>query len=215
MTVRISLHPAGDDKLFGKSKWWGDPELPVDMDYPNYQDDNGEEYPLTFICQVNCSELAAYDTPLPKEGLLCFFARIDYYLGYDDPEVSCEGVWPLEDTRVIYVAPEDMPRIETKILVDENDEPMALPCRRIEWQYCASGKDDCDGHKLLGSPFMIPWEDWDAPCEGWKVLLQVDTDEGDDYTLRFMDDGVFYFLIAPDDLQKGRFSQVRGFMISM
>ena len=91
---------------------------------------------------------------------------------------------------------------------------MALPCRRIEWHE-ETRKDNCDGHKLLGAPFMIPWDDWDAPCEGWKVLLQVDTDEDDDYTLRFMDDGVFYFLIAPDDLQKGRFSQVRGFMISM
>ena len=145
MTVRISLHPAGDDKLFGKSKWWGDPELPVDMDYPNYRDDNGEEYPLTFICQVNCSELAAYDTPLPKEGLLCFFARIDYYLGYDDPEVSCEGVWPLHDTWVIYVALAAMSRIAPKIFVDEIDLPMALPSRFIASQDCASVNDACAG----------------------------------------------------------------------
>lgn len=215
MTVKISLHPAGDDKLFGQSKWWGNPELPVDMEYPHYKGEDGEEYPLTFICQINCSDLAIYDTPLPKEGLLCFFARIDYYLGYDDPDVPGEGVWPADDVRVIYVAPEELPRIETKILIDEDDMPMALPCRRIEWQYSDKGREDCDGHKLLGLPFMIPWDDWDAPCEGWKVLLQVDTDEADDFTLRFMDDGVFYFLIAPNDLKKKCFSHVRGFMISM
>ena len=38
---------------------------------------------MQFICQINCADLSAYDTPLPKEGLLLFFANIDYYMGYD------------------------------------------------------------------------------------------------------------------------------------
>ena len=61
----------------------------------------------------------------------------------------------------------------------------------------------------------MPWEDWEEPCEGWKVLLQVDSDEADDFCLRFMDEGVMYFLINPDDLSNARFENVRGAMVSM
>ncbi len=215
MQAKIIIDEFADDDLFGQSKWWGSPDLPTETPYPCYTDEEGNEWSLTFVCQINCADLAAYDTPLPKEGLLCFFARLDYYLGYDDPGADFEGVWDKNNVKVIYVKPEDMNRLEQKILVDDNDVPIALSPRKIRWEVTTEGKDDDYGHKLLGAPFMIPWEDWDAPCEGWKVLLQVDSDEAEDYMLRFMDDGVFYVLINPADLEKGNFDNVRGFMVSM
>ena len=70
-------------------------------------------------------------------------------------------------------------------------------------------------NKLLGDPDFMPWEDWDEPCEGWKLLLQVDSQEDEEYTLQFMDEGVMYFLIQPDALSRADFSQVRGAMVSM
>ena len=48
-----------DDELFGQSKWWGAPDLPDDWEYPEMPD--GDDTPLTFICQINCAELAPYD----------------------------------------------------------------------------------------------------------------------------------------------------------
>ena len=84
----------------------------------------------------------------------------------------------------------------------------------MTFEYADSDASDCH-NKLFGTPDFMPWEDWEAPCEGWRLLLQVDSDEADDFNLRFMDEGVMYFLINPDDLAQGNFDNVRGAMVSM
>ena len=67
------------------SRFWGSPALPKGMDYPQYIDDAGDEYPYVFVCQINLAELKAFcgdgADPLPPTGLLLFFAKIDHYLG--------------------------------------------------------------------------------------------------------------------------------------
>ena len=215
MQIKISIDTVAGDDLFGKSKWWGSPDLPQDMDYPCYTDDTGEEWPLTFVCQINCADLQDYAAPLPKEGLLCFFARLDYYLGYDDVGVSGEGVWPSQDAKVIYIPPEEMEILQQKILVDDDDNPLVLPPRKIKFVVSSKNTSGSGGHKLLGKPDLMPWADWDAPCEGWQLLLQVDSDEAEDFVLRFMDEGIMYFLIHPSDLAQSNFSDVRAAMVSM
>ena len=64
--------------------------MPEDLEYPEvpvrdeYVDEDGkdavDEYddPLTFICQIRCSDLAALDPKglLPHEGLLYFFGAL-------------------------------------------------------------------------------------------------------------------------------------------
>ncbi len=214
MHIKIKKTRIAEDGRYAQSKWWGSPDLPAEMDFPQIIDANGDAWDMTFICQINCADLREYNTPLPKEGLLLFFANIDFYLGYNEPEPSMEGVWDAQDVRVIYVAPEQFDTLEQKILIDADDNPIAIQCREIELEY---SQEDSSGeyNKLFGSPDGMPWEDWDAPCEGWKVLLQVDSDEADDYNLQFMDEGIMYFLISPDDLSKADFSHVRGAMISM
>lgn len=214
MHIKIKKKAIATDGLFAQSKWWGSPDMPAEMDFPQIVDSNGDAWDMTFICQINCADLSQYDTPLPKEGLLLFFANIDYYLGYEEPEPSFEGIWDAQDTRVIYIAPEQFDTLEQKILIDVDDNPIAIPCREIEFIH--SPKDaSADYNKLFGTPDGMPWEDWDAPCEGWKVLLQVDSDEDEDYNLQFMDEGIMYFLIKPEDLQRADFSNVRGAMVSM
>lgn len=214
MHIKIKKGDIATDGLFAQSKWWGSPDLPEDVDFPQIIDSDGEAWDMTFICQINCADLSKYDTPLPKEGLLCFFANIDYYLGYDYPEPSFEGIWDAQDTRVIYIAPDKFDSLQQKILVDQDDCPLAFPCRKLEFIF---SEEDASGdyNKLFGTPDAMPWEDWDAPCEGWKLLLQVDSDEDEDYNLQFMDEGIMYFLIKPQDLEKADFSQVRGAMVSM
>lgn len=213
MPIKIKNTTIAQDDLLGCSKWWGSPDLPQGVDYPRYTDCKGEEWEMQFICQINCADLSQYDTPLPKEGLLLFFANIDYYLGYD-AEPNGEGVWDAGETKVIYVAPQEFDLLQQHILVDEEDNPIAIPCRQIEFEFI-NEDTGTGGNKLFGAPDFMPWEDWDKPCNGWKLLLQVDSQEDDDYILRFMDEGAMYFLIHPDDLAKGDFTKVRGAMVSM
>ena len=70
MAIKINLQET-DSRLFCCSKWWGDPDMPADMAYPMIQGDDSEDYPLTFICQIDCADLAEIcpDSKLPKEGI--------------------------------------------------------------------------------------------------------------------------------------------------
>lgn len=213
MPIKINNQTIAQDDLFGQSKWWGSPDLPVDVEWPIYIDSDGEEWNMQFICQINCADLSAYDTPLPKEGLLLFFANIDYYMGYD-VEPNGEGVWDAAETKVIYVAPDQFDILQQRILVDDDENPLFLPCRELTFEWSDEEKGE-GGNKLLGVPDFMPWEDWDEPCEGWQLLLQVDSQEAEDYTLQFMDEGAMYFLISPNDLAQHDFSKVRGAMVSM
>lgn len=200
-----------DDELFACSKWWGDPDLPPSIKYPTYTDEDGDEYPYTFVCQLRLSDLAPLDAAFPQDGLLLFFAAIDYYLGYPVNPCMGEGLAPEWCTRVIYVPAGEMDTLCHTVLVDDNDEPLSVAARAITFSREASD----GGAKLLAPPDLMPWEDWDAPCNGWKPLLQVDSDKDDDFELRFMDEGIFYFLISPHDLKSLDFSHVRGAMVSL
>ena len=91
MAIRLKLEKT-DRVLFCGSKWWGDPDMPEGMTYPTVQvTEDGEtyDYPLTFICQINCEDIAPFDKEgkFPHEGMLYFFAALDKwnlsaYLGY-------------------------------------------------------------------------------------------------------------------------------------
>ena len=74
MAVRINLSRT-ESRLFCGSKWWGDPDMPKDMQYPMMKDETGEDYPLTFVCQVDCNDIAPFDPEglLPHDGMLYFF----------------------------------------------------------------------------------------------------------------------------------------------
>ena len=61
--------------------------MPDELYWPmvTVTDEDGETYddPLTFVCQIRCEDLAPYDLEglLPHEGMLWFFAALDYFLG--------------------------------------------------------------------------------------------------------------------------------------
>ena len=89
MAIAINLNKT-ERILFCASKWWGDPDMPETMEYPTVEvTEDGEtyDYPLTFLCQINCEDIAAMDKTglLPKEGMLYFFAAIDKWIGYESP----------------------------------------------------------------------------------------------------------------------------------
>lgn len=197
----------------GASRFWGNPDLPEGTGYPMYIDDESDEYPYVFVCQINLAELAAFapDSPLPKSGLLSFFAKIDHNLGI---MAATDGIRSHlsepEDVRVLYFP--DTENMREVVLVDDNDEQTAP-------QEMAVGFADHierygDDHALFARPTHREWEDWDAPCQGWEILLQVDSFEGMDFSLNFMDCGVLDFLISAADLRAGRFDSVRAIILS-
>jgi len=78
----------------GTSKIFGNPDVWDGFKWLQYTED-GEDYDLTFICQINCAEVAIFDEKgfLPKNGMLYFFYDMDLM-----PRESSNG----NAARVIY-----------------------------------------------------------------------------------------------------------------
>lgn len=51
--IYLKLSVPTDKLATGSSRFWGNPDLPEDFDYPSYIDEDGEEYDYDFVCQIN------------------------------------------------------------------------------------------------------------------------------------------------------------------
>lgn len=169
---------------------------------PNGGSEEGEEL-LTFVCQVDLAEVAPLDREglLPHEGMLWFFADLDYFLG--DTEAPCEGTgeWPQDSFRVIYSP--HCSSLHTHEAYWADGTPATLPAEAIVF---APAEESEFGHKLLGQPAMTEgYEDEDNSRQ--VSLLQVDEEER--WGLRFFDCGLINFVIDRNDLRSLRFERVR------
>lgn len=199
-SIRLKLSKSEDD-LFCQTKWWGNPDVPENFDF----DDS-----LMFVCQIRCEDLIPYDTKneLPHKGMLYFFCDLAYYLGYYDEFNPPSGpLWDSDCVKVYYV--EDIEEESFKQIIFDDDYFPQIQERRVCFELVDG---NAEGHKLVGEPYMFEYEDWDSPCEGWVNLLQIDSDE--DYNLMFMDMGMLYVIIAPDDLKNKNFNNVRAYLYS-
>lgn len=205
--------PLGADPAV-TSRFWGFPDLPRDFAYPVYiADGGGKERPYVFVCQINLSEAAPYDREslLPHEGLLSFFAKIDPYLGDFSVSESVGGCICRPDDVKVFCFPscEGMVRVAPPVGADALTPPVGIGiCFGLDPRISS------DDHALFAPPTHRPWETWDHPFEKWQILLQVDSFEGEDFELNFMDVGVLDFLIAPSDLAGRRFDRVRAVVLS-
>ena len=213
--IQLVLCKPFEKTPLGGSRFWGNPDLPSDMDYPTYISSDGEEWEYQFVCQINLSEIAALDTEdrLPHTGLLSFFAKIDHYLGRFDYAGSIEGyISDTEDVKVIYF-PEVTGNFQEFVLLDEDDQEVNPAEFEIRF-----GLERPEGyhedHVLLAEPTHREWETWDHPFEEWQILLQVDSFSGVDFNLNFMDCGVLDFIISPEALSERRFESVRAIVLS-
>lgn len=198
------------------SRFWGSPALPKGMDYPQYIDDAGDEYPYVFVCQINLAELKAFcgdgADPLPPTGLLLFFAKIDHYLGqFADTDCIGGAISAPDAVKVIYV--KDCSGLREVVLVDDEDQPMSPDALEVSFtrEHDPMAEDD---HALFANPDHREWESWDHPYEDWQILLQIDSFAGMDFNLNFMDFGVLDFLISPEALRHADFSDVRAIVLS-
>lgn len=208
--IRIETHLA-DGPLTGKSKWWGEPDMPEELDWPTVmvRDEDGELYedPLTFVCQIRCADIAPFDPAglLPHEGMLYFFAALDYFLGdLDTPAYPGMGEWKKEYFRVLYSSSLD--QLHTHHLNYPDGTQATMPAEVISFEKVS--KDD-GGQRLLGYPYL---EEVRQEMTGWLSLLQVD--ESDRWGLTFHDSGMLNFLIRPEDLQQRRWDQTTCYLFS-
>lgn len=140
MAIRLTLNKT-ERILFCGSKWWGDPDMPENMQYPVMQvTEDGEtyDYPLTFVCQINCEDIAKYDKDgkLPHEGMLYFFAAVDDYIGYESPVENPMGEWPKGRFVVKYAKIINFETFQTCMLVGDEDEQLTEPELEITFSEC-------------------------------------------------------------------------------
>lgn len=155
MAIKLTLNRT-ERILFCGSKWWGDPDMPENMQYPTMEvTEDGEtfDYPLTFVCQINCEDIAPFDKEgrLPHEGMLYFFAAVDDYTGYESPVRNPSGEWPKGRLTVKYAKTINFETFQTCMLVGDEDEQLTEPELEISFSECEDGDD---GIVMLGKSDM-------------------------------------------------------------
>lgn len=195
--------------MVGHSHLFGYPDLPANVDIPAVVED-GEEFALTLVCQINLSDLPDNDV-FPKQGLLQFYADIAYYRGdWDEPAIT---MVPSDNKvcRVVYIPADQMDALEScRERYFEQDE---TPAMAIEFDRDKGQIEDPE-LQLLGKSAHLEWESWPEPCEDWQLLLQIDSMEIGGYSYNFIDWGVLCFLIDPNALKRLDFSDVRAIILS-
>ena len=194
MAIKISLKNT-ERILFCSSKWWGDPDMPDTMQYPTVND-----YPLTFICQINCEDIAPYDTEklLPQEGMLYFFGAIDELIGYESMIPSPKGEWEKGNIVVKYTKTINFETFQSCMLMDEDGQSVTENELEMTFASCA---EDADGFKVLGTPADEKVRMAYPDC---KNLLQICFDE--DTTLNI--------IINESDLKYGNWKKAKAFLQS-
>ncbi|MCL2053736.1 MAG: YwqG family protein [Oscillospiraceae bacterium] len=202
------------------SKFGGKPDVCTQFEWPHtfFDPDNDPEYepePLTFACQINLEEAAAYDKDglLPKSGMLYFFIS-----PYEDTCWEDEG----NMFRVVYhngdlseLKPCEFPKnyLEEFIFPDtlitfNSVESLA------EEEYdeeCDEDTGDETRHKLLGyadyiqNDILVGY--FDEPLE-WTLLFQLDYIDRSNIYLMYGDGGKVYYYIKKSDLAKCDFSKI-------
>jgi uncharacterized protein YwqG len=183
--------------------------MPENMQYPTIEvTEDGEtfDYPLTFVCQINCEDIAALDPDekLPHEGMLYFFAAIDKWIGYDSPTQNDFGEWSKGHFVVKYAKNINFETFQSCMMVGEEGESLTEPELEICFEQC---DDDAEGIKLLGVS--------SNPVIGEKYpqminLLQLNNNEA--LAMDFGEGSVLNLLFKESDLKFGNWKKGVAFL---
>lgn len=201
MAIKLTLNKT-ERILFCGSKWWGDPDMPENMQYPTMQvTEDGEtfDYPLTFICQINCEDIAPFDKEgkLPHEGMLYFFAAIDDYTGYESPVRNPEGEWPKGRVAVKYAKNINFETFQTCMLVGDEDEQLTEP----ELEIVFSESDDNEaGIRMLCNDSVEPEH---------QTLLEIISDSVSGINLQ---DKSIHIIMKDSDLKFGNWKRAKALL---
>lgn len=185
------------DKLFaGSSKLFGNPDVWNGFEWP-YIEENGEKYDLTFLCQINCTEVSALDKEgrLPKTGILYFFYDLDTMPETSDSR-SARVLWYNGELSVLH----------EMLLTDEAGNSLAFSEQKIDFE--ASDADEKSSHLLLG--------DMTQSCDFTKdylPLLRIGSLETEDAEICFKSNGALCFYIEKEKFVACDFSEVKAVQI--
>lgn len=199
MAIKLELKKT-ERILFCGSKWWGDPDMPENMQYPTMEvTEDGEkfDYPLTFLCQINCEDIAPFDKDgkLPHEGMLYFFAAVDDYIGYESPIQNPEGEWPKGRLAVKYAKTINFETFQTCMLVGDEDEQLTEPELEIVFSECADN-EPCI--KMLCGENIQPEH---------QTLMQLVSDAASGLDLQ---DRTISFIMKDSDLKFGNWKRAKA-----
>ncbi len=208
MAIKLTLNKT-ERILFCGSKWWGDPDMPENMQYPTVEvTEDGEtfDYPLTFICQINCEDIAAFDKEgkLPHEGMLYFFGAIDEWLGYESPTSQGTGEWPKGHFVVKYAKSINFETFQTCMLVDDEDQQLTESELEIVFTEC---DDKEEGIKLLGTPSK---ESTGQEYADLGNLLQITSDSVGG--MEFPQETVLNIMMKDSDLKFGNWKKTKAYL---
>ena len=183
--------------------------MPEGMTYPTVQvTEDGEtyDYPLTFICQINCEDIAPFDTEgrFPHEGMLYFFAALDKWIGYDSPTANDRGEWTKGHVAVKYAKTINFETFQSCMMVDDEGQTLTEPELTVSFEECA---DDAPGIKLLGIPMS---QEVQENYKGYVNMLQIDNDET--LAVDFGKDSALYLLMKESDLKFGNWKRALAYL---
>ena len=183
--------------------------MPENMQYPTVEvTEDGEtfDYPLTFICQINCEDIAAFDKEgkLPHEGMLYFFGAIDQWLGYESPTTQGIGEWPKGHFVVKYAKTINFETFQTCMLIDDEDQQLTETELEIVFSEC---EDDSEGIKLLGTPSK---ENNRNAYPDLGNLLQIASDAAGG--IDFPEGTVLNIMMKDSDLKFGNWKKTKAYL---
>jgi hypothetical protein len=171
----------------GASKFLGNPDVWDGFEWPHFTED-GEDYDLKFLCQINCAEAALFDWGglLPKTGMLYFFYDMD-----EMPQESSDN----SAARILYYNGE-LSALRQMLLTDHDGGDMSF--REMKIHFNAQGKIGEDYQASLGETLPM----------GWQPVLQILPFETDRVSIKFDDDKALCFFIDKPKLERRDFSDI-------
>ena len=186
------------DRLFtGSSKLFGDPDVWDGFEWP-YIEENGEQYDLAFLCQINCAEVSPFDgdRALPQSGMLYFFYDLDTM-----PETSDE-----RSARVLWYDG-DISALSKMMLTDESGNSLTFCEQKIDFE--EAKENDVSSYLLPKDVISDTVQDSD-PTAGFVPILQLCSLETEDAQISFKSGGKLCFYIDPEGLKTRNFSRAKA-----
>ena len=158
--IAVTLKKARKDGSPCRSKFGGQPALPVGFAWPRFEAANydGEiaDRPLSFLCQINLTEISPLDRDglLPGKGLLSFFYEMESSCwGFDPADEGCVRVFCFEDTDTL--TPTALP------------EDLAEEHAVKEYDISCKAKDSYPSYEELDrhADADVDWDDYDEALE--------------------------------------------------
>ena len=169
----------GNVKHPGVSKIGGKPYLPADFEWPTFTSaDDDTARPLSFLCQINLTEVKPYDKDgaLPGRGTLYFFYECESSCwGFDPQDHGAARVFWCDTTDLLNCVPLEIPA--------DIAEEHAMP--EIALQFKARKSYPKFEEFEVYSDLEPDWEEYDGVLE--KLGVDVDEDSEDHKLLGYAD----------------------------